>query len=157
MWIILYFIIIFIYIQINNGITHLKQWQKYHLIIHPRHPGMHIAIDSWFLLLSIEFKFFMCGHVSIWGYRNRVCLSVRLSVPREKKSPCFCQYQSYISNWYINGKFNTAWNPNNTIFSKQVKIEFWLVFWFVLKCWNHSSFFNISPTVVLIHQWKGLH
>ena len=25
------------------------------------------------------------------------------------------------------------------------------------KSWNHLSFVNISPTLVLIHQWKGLH
>ena len=31
------------------------------------------------------------------------------------------------------------------IFSKKVEIEFWLV----LKCWNHPSFVNISPTVVI--------
>ena len=35
-----------------------------------------IAIDSWLLILSFELKFFVCRHVSIWGFRNRVCLSV---------------------------------------------------------------------------------
>ena len=41
--------------------------------------------------LTTNFKFwvenFVCQHVSIWGFQNRVCPSVRLSVPREKKSP----------------------------------------------------------------------
>ena len=43
----------------------------------------------------------------------------RVSVCRETKSPCFCQYQSYISNWYINGKVftsTTTWEPRNLIF-----------------------------------------
>ena len=31
-----------------------------------------------------------------------------------------------------------------------VKIEFWCIFWLVPKCWNHPSFDNISPTVVII-------
>ena len=47
-----------------------------------------------------------------------------LSVPREKKSPWLCQYQSYISNWCINGKVftsTTAWKHNNLNFFKQVR------------------------------------
>ena len=83
-----------------------------------------------------------------------VCLSVRSSVPREKKSPNLRQYQSYISNWYINRKVftsTTAWKPQNfNFFSKKVKIKikFLLVFWLGHKSWNHLSFVNISPTVV---------
>ena len=85
----------------------------------------------------------MCRHVSMWGFQNPVCLSV----PLEKKSPWFRQYQSYISNWYINGKVftsTTPWKPKNlNIFSK--KFEFWLL----TKSWNHLSFVNISPTLVI--------
>ena len=75
--------------------------------------------------------------------------SVHLSVPREKKLPWLRQYQSYISNWYINGKVftsNTPWKPKikkkNT---KSLKFEFWLV----TKSWNHLSFVNISPILVI--------
>ena len=50
-----------------------------------------------------------------------------LSAPREKKSPYLRQYQSYISNWYINGKVftsTTAWKPKNLIFfSKKFEIQ----------------------------------
>ena len=95
----------------------------------------------------------VCRHVSMWGFQNRVCLSVclsiHLSVPREKKSPWLRQYQSYISNWYINGRVftsTTPWKPENLIFfQKSLK----LVFWFVLNSWNHHSFVNISPTLVI--------
>ena len=78
------------------------------------------------------------------------CLFVRLSVPREKKSPWLRQYLSYTGNWYINGKVftsTTAWEPKNLIFffQKSLKFEFWLV----LKSWNHLSFVNISPTIVI--------
>ena len=73
---------------------------------------------------SFELKFFVCRHVSIWGFQNpvclsvcpSVCLSVHLSIPREKKLPWLRQYQSYISNWYINGKVftsTTPWKPKN--------------------------------------------
>ena len=55
--------------------------------MNPRHPGMHIVIDSKLLILR-----FLCADMR--GFRNRACLSV----PREKKSPYFRQYQSYISN-----------------------------------------------------------
>ena len=72
--------------------------------------------------MSFELKFFVCRHVSIWGFQNPVCLSV----PREKKSPGLRQYQSYISNWYINGKVftsTTEWKPKNLIFFfKKVRI-----------------------------------
>ena len=92
----------------------------------------------------------------IWIYFKKVCnciLSVtRLSVPREKKSPWFRQYQSYISNWYVNEKVftsTTAWKPKNlNFFSKKVKIEFWLIICLMPKCWNHLSF-NVSPTLVI--------
>ena len=57
------------------------------------------------------------------------------------------QYQSYINNWYINGKVftsTTPWKPENlNFFSK--KFEFWLL----TKSWNHLSFVNISPTLVI--------
>ena len=66
-----------------------------------------------------------CFHVMI----PKQCLSV----PREMKSPWLRQYQSYISNWYINGKVftsTTQWkNKNLNFFSKKFEIEFWLVFW----------------------------
>ena len=38
-------------------------------------------------------------------------------------------------------------------FQKSSKFEFWLL----TKSWNHLSFVNISPTLVIDHQWKGLH
>ena len=88
----------------------------------------------WLGFLIAALNFFVWQHVSIWGFRNCVCLSV----PREKKSSYLCQYQSYISNWYINGKVftNTSYHmetPKNkwNFVSKKVKIEFWLV----LKSW----------------------
>ena len=40
---------------------------------------------------------------------------------------------------------------------KKVEIEFQFVFWLLSKCWNHLSFVNVSPSLVMIHQWAGLH
>ena len=97
---------------------------------------------------DLELNFFVCRHVSMWGFQNPVCLSV----PREKKTPWLRQYQSYISNWYINRKVfmsTKAWKPKNlNLFSKKFEIEFWPLFWLVLKSWNHLSFVNISSTLV---------
>ena len=57
-------------------------------------------------------------------------------MPR-KKIAWLCQYQSYISNWYVNGKFftsTTTWEPKNLIFfSKKFEIEFDLFF---DLCWR---------------------
>ena len=83
----------------------------------------------------------MCRHVSMWGFQNRVCLSVHLSVPREKKLPWLRQYQSYISNWYINGKVftsTTPWKPKNWRKKNQKSSKF--EFWLVTKSWNNLSF-----------------
>ena len=128
--------------------------------------------------MSFELKFFVCRHVSIWGFQNRVCPSVCLSVclypewrnhhsfvhispalvidtsmerpsrvlqhgnpkfrffsskkfeiriltfDEELKSILVRQYQSYISNWYVNGKVftsTTPWKPKNLIFSVKVR------------------------------------
>ena len=54
-----------------------------------------------------------------------------------KNLPCLRQYQSYISNWYANGKVftsTTTWEPKNLIFfSKKFEIEFDLYF---DLCWR---------------------
>ena len=53
------------------------------------------------------------------------------------QSPWLCQYQSYMSNWYVNGKVftsTTTWEPKNLIFfSKKFEIEFNLYF---DLCWR---------------------
>ena len=51
----------------------------------------------------------------------------------KKKSPWLRQYQSYISNWYVNGKVftsTTTWEPKKKwfFFSKKFEIEFDLYF-----------------------------
>ena len=43
----------------------------------------------------------------------------RVSVRREKKSSWLRLYQSYISNWYVNGKLftsTTAWKPKKSVY-----------------------------------------
>ena len=49
-----------------------------------------------------------------------------LTFDEELKSPYLRQYQSYISNWYINGMVftsTTPWKPQNLIFfSKKFEI-----------------------------------
>ena len=37
-------------------------------------------------------KFFVCRHVSIWGFRNRVCLSICQTVHRLSVCPSVCPY-----------------------------------------------------------------
>ena len=80
------------------------------------------------------------GNPKIWIFfkdfeidKIEFCRSVR----REKKSPWLRRYQSYISNWYVNGKFftsTTTWELKNLIFfSKKFEIEFDLYF---DLCWR---------------------
>ena len=79
----------------------------------------------------------------VQNWRNWILSVPRVSVCREKKSPWYRQYQSYISNWYVNGKVftsTTTWEPRNLILFQKVRNWIWLVFWLVLKIWNqHSS------------------
>ena len=71
------------------------------------------------------------------NWRNWILSVHRVSVCREKKSPWLHQYQSYISNWYVNGKVftsTTTWEPKNLIFfSEKFEIEFDL---YIDLCWR---------------------
>ena len=87
--------------------------------------------------------FFFFQKVRNW--QNWILSVPRVSVCREKKSPWLRQYQSYISNWYVNGKVftsTTRWEPKKKDFfsSKKFEIEFDLYF---DLCWRaenkHSS------------------
>ena len=55
-------------------------------------------------------KFFQ----KVRNWRNWILSVPRVSVCRETKSPWLRQYQSYVSNWYVNGKVftsTTTWEP----------------------------------------------
>ena len=64
----------------------------------------------------------------------------------ELKSPYLRQYQSYLSNWYINGKVftsTTAWKPKNFIFySKSSKLSFDL-------CWRAEI--SLASSISVLH------
>ena len=106
------------------------------LFIHLRHLGMHIEIKSYpnFVLWAEIFLFL---HVSIWGFlicvsRKDIFLDPSISV---------LQY----SNWYINGNVftsTTAWKTRRSFYHRTPKVNIGL-------CWYHSSFDNISLTIVI--------
>ena len=107
-----------------------------------RHLAMHLAIDSKLLILSFELISFCvptCFHKRI--------LKSCLSVPREKKSPWLRQYQSYISNWYINGKVFTSflsWENKDFILLRNKTLNWvFLLSCFCLYCahWLVLSFY----------------
>ena len=83
------------------------------------------------------------------NWQNWILSVPRVSVRREKKTPWLRQYQSYMSNWYINGKVftsTTTWEPKKfDFFFKKVWNWIRLVFWLVLKSWNHSSRSQHAP------------
>ena len=96
--------------------------------------------------------FFFFKKVRNW--LNWILPIPRVSVPREKKSPWLRWYQSYIGNLIDTSmeRSSRVLQHGNTkiwIFFKKFEIDFWLLFWLVPKSWNHPSFFNISPTVVI--------
>ena len=73
----------------------------------------------------------------VQNWQNWILSVPRVSVRREKKSPWLRQYQSYMSNWYVNGKVftsTTTWEPKFFFFfSKKFEIEFDLYF---DLCWR---------------------
>ena len=120
--------------------------------MHPRLLGRHIGIDGKPLILSFEFKFFVCRRVSIWGFQNRVCLSVCLSVPHEKSH---CSFVNISPTLVIDTSMERS---SHILHHGSPKIWFFFQisskfkFWLVAKIWNHSnhlSFVNISPTLVI--------
>ena len=59
------------------------------------------------------------GKPKIWFFFSKKFEIWILTCDEELKSPYIRQYQSYISNWYINGKVftsTTPWKPKNLIF-----------------------------------------
>ena len=135
----------------------------------------------------------MCRHVSIWGFQNRVCLSI-CPYPEKRKHHSFVnisptlvihqwkglhEYYSMGTQFFFfkkvwNSNFDLCWNHHSFVnisptlvidtsmerssrvlhhgnpkiwffSSKSLKFEFWLV----LRSWNHHSFVNISPTIVI--------
>ena len=61
--------------------------------MHPRRPGMHIAIDSLLVISSFRLNFFVCRHVSILGFRNRVC-----PYPENRICPSFVNISPTVVN-----------------------------------------------------------
>ena len=114
--------------------------------------------------MSFELKFFVCRHVSIRGFQNRVCLSVRPSVclsvcpsvclsicpyPEKRNHPSFVNISPTLvidTSMERSSRVLQHRNPKIWIFyQKSSKFEFWLV----TKSWNHLSFVNIIPTLLI--------
>ena len=115
--------------------------------------------------MSFELKFFVCRHVSMWGFQNRVCLSVCPSVrpsvcPSVRPSVCphpekrnplsFVNISPTLVIDASMERFSRVLHNDNPkiwffFFQKSSKFEFWLL----AKSWNHLSFVNISPTLVI--------
>ena len=89
-----------------------------------------------------------------WNWWDWILSVPRESVPQEKKSPWLHLHQSYIINWYINGKVfsSTSYSikTQNYIYfiSKKFKIDR-IEFCPYPEKRNHSRFVNISPTLVI--------
>ena len=139
----------------------MKKWlirmRSFHILSNYASPSSGEAYRDRQLTTNFELKFFVCRHVSMWGFQNPVCLSIcpypekrnhhsfvnisptlviDTSIERSSRvpqhghskiwiffkkvrnwiltcaeklnSPYLLQYQSYNSNWYINGKVFTS-------------------------------------------------
>ena len=93
-------------------------------------------------------RFFVCRHVSIWGFQNRVCPSVCL-YPEKRYHHSFVNISPTLiidTSMERSSRVLQHGTPKIWICFKKFKIEFWLVFWLVLKSWNqHSSGSQHAP------------
>ena len=94
----------------------------------------------------------MCRHVSTWGFQNRVCLCVRLSIcpyPEKRYQHSFINISPTLvidTSMERSSRVLHHGNPKIWIcFQNSLKSEFRLV----TKSWNHLSFVNISPILVI--------
>ena len=86
----------------------------------------------------------MWQHVSIWWFQTRVC-----QYPEKRNHPGFVNISPILvidSSMERSSQILHHGNPKIWIFfQKSLKFEFWLM----TKSWNHLSFVNISPTLVI--------
>ena len=85
----------------------------------------------------------------MWGFQNRVCLSV-CPHPEKRYHHSFVNISPTLvidTSMEWSSRVLHHGNPKIWIFffQKSSKFEFWLL----TKCWNHLSFVNISPTLVI--------
>ena len=86
----------------------------------------------------------------VGNWRKWILSVPRVSIRREKKSPWLCQYQSYNSMWYVNGKAFEYYNmgtKNLIFFSKKFEIEFDL-------CWRAEINIQVGLTYM---STSGMH
>ena len=95
----------------------------------------------------------MCRHVSIWGFQNRVCLSVCLSICPHLEKRYHHSFVNISPTFVIDTSMERSsrvlhhGNPKIWIFfQKSSKFEICLL----TKSWNLLSFVNISPTLVIV-------
>ena len=110
--------------------------------------------------MSFELKFFVCRHVSMWWFQNRVCLSV-CPHPEKRYHHSFVNISpTLVIDTSMERSSRVLHHGNPKIwffFQKSSKFEFWLL----TKTWNYLSFVNISPTLVIDTSiewsWRVLH
>ena len=110
--------------------------------------------------LSFELKFFVCRHVSMKGFQNRDCLSVRPSVcphPEKRNPLSFVDISPTLvidTSMERSSRVYHHGNPKNLKkIPKKLKIQNFPL----TKSWNHLSFVDISPTLVIDASMKGFH
>ena len=145
----------------------LKSWNHSSRSQHApicRHREMHrCPFEGRHLVLSFELKFFVCRHVPMWGFQNRVCLSV-CPHPEKRNHHSFVNISPTLvidASMERSSRVLQHGNPKIWIlFQKSLKFEIWLL----MKSWNHLSFVDISPTLVIdtsmerssrvLHHWN---
>ena len=98
--------------------------------------------------MSFELKFFVCRHVSMWGFQNRVCLSVR--TPEKRNPLSFVNISpTLVIDASMERSSRVLHHGNPKIWRKKINKVWNSKFDFLTKSWNHLSFVDISPTLVI--------
>ena len=106
--------------------------------------------------MSFELKFFVCRHVSMWGFQNRVRLSVRPSVrpsvcphPEKRNPLSFVNISPTLVIDASMERSSRVLHHGNPKIWKKIQKSSKFKIWLLTKSWNPLSFVNISPTLVI--------
>ena len=89
------------------------------------------------------------------------CLSVCPSIcpyPEKRNNPGFVNISlTLVIDTSMEMSPRVLQHGNSKIKKKKIQKSSKFEFWLATKSWNHLSFVNISPTLVIDHQWKGIY
>ena len=118
------------FVNISSTLVIYASMERSSRVLHHENPKV------WFFFQKFEIEFWLLP--KSLNHHSFVNISSTLVIDASMERSPRVQHHGNPKTWFI------------IFFLKKFEIEFWLVFWPVLKSWNPLiSFVNISPTLVI--------